>query len=86
MPENHNKEKMQEGSNRDLIEIFESITDAFFAVDIEWRFTYLNSEAERVLDRGRQELLGKNMWEEFPEAEGLKFYQEYTRRSKSRRP
>lgn len=32
-------------SDRDLIVIFESITDAFFSLDREWRFTYLNSEA-----------------------------------------
>ncbi|MEJ7872321.1 MAG: PAS domain S-box protein, partial [Rubrobacteraceae bacterium] len=64
-------------SNRDLTTIFESITDAFFSLDREWRFTYLNSEAERVLSRSRKELLGKNMWDEFPEAVGSRFDQEY---------
>lgn len=64
-------------SNRRIENILESITDAFFALDSEWRFTYLNSEAERVLQRTREELLGKNVWEEFPEAVGLAFYREY---------
>jgi PAS domain S-box-containing protein len=45
--------------------ILESITDAFFAVDREWRFTYLNHEAERLLKRPREGLLGHNLWEAF---------------------
>ncbi len=59
--------------------ILESITDAFFAVDREWRFTYLNSEAERLLQRTREELLGQSMWDEFSDAAGSSFEREYTR-------
>jgi PAS domain S-box-containing protein len=64
---------------RNIADIFESITDAFFALDKEWRFTYLNSEAEQLLNRTREELVGKNIWEEFPEAVGSTFYLEYRR-------
>ena len=63
----------------ELTTIFESITDAFFSLDREWRFTYMNSEAERILERERETLLGKSVWEEFPEAVGLKFYEEYNK-------
>jgi PAS domain S-box-containing protein len=48
--------------------ILESITDAFFALDRWWRFTYVNKEAERVLERSRDELL---------EAAATAFYREY---------
>jgi PAS domain S-box-containing protein len=48
----------------------ESITDAFFTLDHEWRFTYLNAEAERQLRRTRDDLMGKVIWEEFKEAVG----------------
>ncbi len=44
--------------------ILESITDAFFALDREWRFTYVNAQAERLLFRARAALLGRNVWEE----------------------
>jgi PAS domain S-box-containing protein len=53
--------------------ILESISDAFVAVDREWRYTYLN---ERALVGARialgeeltsADLLGKNCWEAFPE-------------------
>ncbi|MGB3684177.1 MAG: PAS domain S-box protein [Rubrobacteraceae bacterium] len=65
--------------SEELASILESISDAFFALDNGWRFTYLNAEAERVLDRSREELLGKNVWDEFPEAVDLSFYREYHR-------
>jgi PAS domain S-box-containing protein len=51
-------------------DVRESINDAFFAVDREWRFTYVNRQAERFWDRSREGLLGKNVWEEFPWAVG----------------
>lgn len=59
--------------------ILESITAAFFALDREWRFTYINAEAERLLSRTREELLGRNVWEEFPAAIGSTFKHEYRR-------
>ncbi len=58
-------------------EILESITDAFFALDADWNFTYVNAEAERVLFRSRANLLGRNVWEEFPAAVGSFFEREY---------
>ncbi|MBI2953868.1 MAG: PAS domain S-box protein [Chloroflexi bacterium] len=57
--------------------ILESITDAFFALDHQWRFTYVNMEAERLLRKKREDLLGQNIWEEFPQALGSTFYSEY---------
>lgn len=62
-----------------IANILESITDGFYALDKEWRFTYLNQQAEQLLHRKRVDLLGKNMWDEFPQVVGSKFYQEYHR-------
>lgn len=45
----------------------ESITDAFMTLDREWRFSYLNTESERLLRRSRADLLGRVIWDEFPE-------------------
>ena len=72
------EEELQE-SNERITNILESITDAFVAVDRQWHFTYLNERALTTLQRTREELLGKNMWEEFPEAVGLPAYREYHR-------
>src|SRR5215208_6934532 len=58
-------------------EVLASIRDAFFAVDRDWRFTYLNGEAERLLARPADELLGRCVWDEFPEATDRAFFREY---------
>lgn len=51
-----------------IADILESISDAFFAVDRDWRFTFVNRAAERVLLRSQQDLIGRQVWSEFPEA------------------
>ena len=48
------------------IETLESMSDAFVTLDFGWRFTYLNSQAESILGRGREELIEKDFWQEFP--------------------
>jgi len=65
--------------------ILESITDAFFALDHEWRFTYLNDEGERLLHRSREELLGRNVWDEFPAAVRTSFWEQYHRAVREQR-
>ncbi len=47
--------------------ILESITDAFCALDRQWRFTYVNRQAEVLLGRSREDLIGKNHWDEYPD-------------------
>ncbi|HKH76126.1 MAG TPA: PAS domain-containing protein, partial [Rubrobacteraceae bacterium] len=64
---------------RHVTDILESITDAFFALDRRWRFTYVNREAERLLSRSREELIGRDLWEQFPRAAGSTFYSEFRR-------
>lgn len=46
--------------------ILESITDAFLAVDREWRFVYVNHALEQLLGATRQELLGEELWSRIP--------------------
>jgi hypothetical protein len=48
----------------------ESITDAFFTIDRQWRFTYLNGDAERLLRRPREELLGEHVFDAVPHLRG----------------
>ncbi|MGF2735737.1 PAS domain-containing sensor histidine kinase [Marinobacter sp. DUT-1] len=57
--------------------IFESITDAFFTLDADWRFTYVNRKSEELLHKKREELIGHSLWEMFPEAIGTEFDDQY---------
>ena len=59
-------------SSQQISDILESITDGFFALDRDWRFTYLNRKAGQLFAR-RQELIGRNIWEEFPQLVGTVF-------------
>jgi len=45
--------------------LLESITDAFVAVDTNWRCLYVNARAEELLQRDRGALLGRSLWDEF---------------------
>ncbi|MEG4321506.1 MULTISPECIES: PAS domain-containing protein [unclassified Microcoleus] len=60
-------------------DILESMDDGFFALDRDWRFTYVNSQAARWINRLSKDLIGNSVWEEFPESAGSLFEQEYRR-------
>jgi diguanylate cyclase (GGDEF)-like protein/PAS domain S-box-containing protein len=62
-----------------LTNTLESITDGVVMLDREWRFTFINGTAERLLHCPRDEVLGMNIWQRFPEAVGGTYYTEYHR-------
>jgi PAS domain S-box-containing protein len=57
--------------------VLESMSAAFYSLDHAWRFTYVNAEAERLLGRPREDLLGGVIWELFPAAVGSDFERNY---------
>jgi two-component system, cell cycle sensor histidine kinase and response regulator CckA len=57
----------------------ESMTDALYLLDHDWCFTYLNRQAEQLLRAPREDLLGRNAWELFPEAVDLPVYEAFHR-------
>lgn len=63
----------------------ERITDAFVAFDIEWRYTLVNKQAEVILHRPADELIGKVLWDVFPEAVGSGSFQLFQTAMKEQR-
>ncbi|MDB5796176.1 MAG: hypothetical protein JWP36_78 [Paucimonas sp.] len=57
----------------------ESITDAVYTLDHEWRFTYMNRQAERLFRKPRGELTGKVLWDEFSGLYDEVVYREFHR-------
>lgn len=55
-------------SNKTINLILESITDLYYSLDHEWRFTDVNKQTEARFGKTRQELIGKVIWELFPNA------------------
>lgn len=72
-------EKALQTSEEQSRNILESITDAFFSLDQDWRYTYLNPQVERLVDRSPSDLLGKIIWEEYPGLIGSEFETAYYR-------
>jgi PAS domain-containing protein len=60
---------VHEGESR-VARVLESMSAAFIALDREWRFSYVNGEAERLLATSREQLLGGDIWELFPSRSG----------------
>ena len=52
----------------ELSEILGRISDAFYALDEEWRFTHVNERSEALLEYSREDLIGESFWEIFPDA------------------
>jgi PAS domain S-box-containing protein len=57
----------------------ESISEGFVILDHDGRFAFVNSAAERFLQKSRAELIGQRPWELFPEAGSRRFGLEYRR-------
>jgi PAS domain S-box-containing protein len=72
-------------AHRRSAEILESISDAFYALDGAWRFTYVNRRAEQLWGRSRDELLGRVFLDAFPQAEGSAGLEAHRRAARERR-
>src|SRR5262245_28420182 len=68
----------------DLRSILDKITVAFVEFDATWRYVHVNSAAALMLGRAPEELIGKNLWHEFPELIGTMTDQELHRAERER--
>ena len=63
---------------RDLIAeretVLASISDAFSALDRNWRYTYVNEKVAELAGWPKEKMIGRVIWEIFPEAVNTKFY------------
>ncbi|MFN8074128.1 MAG: SpoIIE family protein phosphatase [Kineosporiaceae bacterium] len=75
----------REGDAR-VTEVLEAMPTAFFSLDPQWRFVYVNAEAERLLQHAREELIGRVVWDLFPAAVGTDFERQYQRAMHERVP
>src|SRR5260370_11653470 len=60
-------ERQARAEHQRIMDILDGTSDAFEALDADFRFEYLNSAAERFLGRTKAELSGKRIFDEFPE-------------------
>src|SRR6056297_1447144 len=70
-------ERQRDELERELEDVFGRIDDAFYALDEEWRFTHANERAANYLNQSVGELVGRNVWEVFPEAVNSTFEEQF---------
>ena len=66
--------------------VLDAMSTAFIFLDSQWRFLFVNGEAERVLGRSRSDLLGQTIWETFPAAVGSDFDIQYRHAASTGQP
>jgi PAS domain S-box-containing protein len=66
-------ENVEPDVDQHLAGLLESLPEAFVWLDRQGHVTYLNQQAECLLQHPREALLGQTLWEAFPEAVGARF-------------
>ncbi|MEA5448774.1 PAS domain S-box protein [Leptolyngbya sp. CCNP1308] len=66
--------------------ILESITEGFYAVDLQWRFVYINPQAQYLFNRPLDELLGQSIWEVLSDLDGSAMGESFKRAMMTRQP
>lgn len=59
-----------EEAQRRITDTLERLTAGFVAIDGSWRLTYLNQRAQAMLGHAGASLIGRTLWEAFPQLAG----------------
>jgi PAS domain S-box-containing protein len=80
---NDRLEKEVKEKTAEIQSVFERVSDAFVALDVNWCYTYTNSKADEIFGKPPGYLKGKHIWTEFPEGVDKPFYFAYYRAMKT---
>lgn len=64
---------------KEMVEILERITDGFIALDKDFRYKYVNQKVAELTHKDPASLIGRNVWEVFPDAVGTDTYHAFTK-------
>ena len=80
------KDRLLHSADRRLAEIMHGMTEACFALDESWRFTFVNDRSETVLRQRREQMLGRPIWEVFAKLTGTLIEKNFRRAMEDRTP
>lgn len=85
---NHMHARLKElaGASAQLRELLTNMAGGFVRLDRDWRYVFVNKRAGKLFGRTPEELLGKNIWEEFPQGVGQPFYLAYRKAMTDQQP
>ncbi len=67
----------RKNSEKELIDVYERVTDGFVAIDKNWNYTYINKTAGMMMDKNPVDIMGHNLWEIFPQLVGSDIHEAY---------
>ncbi len=70
----------------DLVRFIEGMPAAFCFLDRNWHVRYVNAEAERLIGRPREGMVGTSLWEAFPRRLGTDLEADYRRAAATGEP
>ena len=71
--------------SKEQCDIFESISDGYISLDNAFLVLYFNKAAEKMLGRNREDVIGKNLFDAFPEAKGSVIEQKFSEALKTKK-
>ncbi|HEX8331448.1 MAG TPA: PAS domain S-box protein [Segetibacter sp.] len=74
---NESLEKRVIEKTEELTNVFDRISDGVVAYDRDWKYTYVNKKASEITGKQPEEMLGKKIWEIFPDLVGTQLYENY---------
>lgn len=77
--QHHLQKEELRATQSELRAVFSRVDDAFFALDDDWRFVYVNDRAESLLGIDAEAVVGEIIWDAFPAATDSIFEEQYTR-------
>jgi PAS domain S-box-containing protein len=67
--------QLESETNRAVLDqILSSLRDGFVTFDRDWRYTYVNDRQLEILKLPREAVMGRNLWEVFPDDVGTEAY------------
>jgi PAS domain S-box-containing protein len=75
-----------EAASAELKNLLERIGDAYIAFDANWCYTYVNRKAAELAQKPASELVGRSVWDEFPDAVHTRFFSELQRSMREQVP
>jgi PAS domain S-box-containing protein len=73
------RDRAEQNALTERVTLFESMSDGFYALDRQWRFTYVNQRALDFFGTPQADLVGRNYWEVFPETVGSLLEEQFRR-------
>lgn len=71
--------KLEQSARREVSTILERTTDGFISINRHWEFTYINPTGALMAGLDAERIIGRNIWEMFPDTLGTKYETEFKR-------